>query len=62
MQHQKWMNAPHLPGCEYCRREPEPGWIEQDNNGPIVPCFCNPLSTKEGQIEAAYQQRNRQSN
>lgn len=30
-------------GCEYCAREPEPGYIETDNNGPIVPCpFCNP--------------------
>ena len=29
--------------CEYCSNESEPGWIETDNNGPIVPCpFCNP--------------------
>lgn len=28
-------------GCGYCRKEPEPGWIETDNNGPIVRCpFC----------------------
>ena len=30
-------------GCEYCEGEPEPGWIEMPNNGPIVECpFCNP--------------------
>ncbi len=30
------------PGCHYCERESEPGWLETDNNGPIVPCpFCN---------------------
>lgn len=29
--------------CPHCRNEPEPGWIETDNNGPIVPCpVCNP--------------------
>ncbi len=28
--------------CAHCVREPERGWIEQDNNGPIVPCpVCN---------------------
>jgi hypothetical protein len=30
-------------GCNYCEGEAEPGWIETDNNGPIVPCpICNP--------------------
>ncbi len=29
-------------GCEHCASEAEPGWIETDNNGPIVPCpLCN---------------------
>ena len=30
--------------CTYCEGTgPEPGWIEQDNNGPIVSCpVCNP--------------------
>jgi len=23
-------------GCRYCEHEPKPGWIETDNNGPIV--------------------------
>ncbi|MER9829197.1 hypothetical protein NKJ51_12520 [Mesorhizobium sp. M0134] len=28
--------------CFYFEDEPEPGWIETDNNGPIVPCpVCN---------------------
>jgi hypothetical protein len=35
-------NCPH---CEYDRRFPgmeSGGWIQQDNNGPIVPCpLCN---------------------
>ena len=31
-----------LAACPDCEREPEPGWIETDNNGPIVPCpVCN---------------------
>jgi hypothetical protein len=31
-----------IPGCDYCRGGPEPGWIETDNNGPIVNCpMCN---------------------
>lgn len=29
-------------GCPMCARESEPGWIETDNNGPIVRCACNP--------------------
>lgn len=29
--------------CMHCLNETEPGWVEQDNNGPIVPCqVCNP--------------------
>lgn len=28
--------------CQHCINETERGWIEQDNNGPIVPCpVCN---------------------
>lgn len=31
--------------CPHCAREPEHGWIETDNNGPIVPCpVCSPLN------------------
>lgn len=38
----KSKDAPVL-GCSYCENEPEPGYIEIDNNGPIVPCpMCNP--------------------
>lgn len=30
-------------GCYYCEGESDPGWIETDNNGPIVSCpICNP--------------------
>jgi hypothetical protein len=48
--------------CPMCSGEPEPGWIETDNNGPYGPCpGCNPLATKEGQIEAAWQQRDSQT-
>lgn len=43
------VNAPervaHCQHCEYDRRFPgfeNGGWIQQDNNGPIVPCpVCN---------------------
>lgn len=29
-------------GCDFCKGEPEPGWIETTDNGPIVPCpICN---------------------
>lgn len=28
--------------CFYCASEPEPGWIEMPNNGPIASCpICN---------------------
>lgn len=33
----------HQVQCFYCASEPEPGWIETPDNGPIVRCpFCNP--------------------
>lgn len=29
--------------CYYCKGEPEPGYIEMPNNGPLVNCpICNP--------------------
>jgi len=29
--------------CAYCKDEAEPGRIETDNNGPILPCpVCSP--------------------
>lgn len=32
-----------IVACRNCDGEPEPGWIETLNNGPIVPCpICNP--------------------
>lgn len=32
--------------CPACRDEANPGWIELDNNGPVVPCWkCNPDGT-----------------
>lgn len=37
----RWLFAPR--GCPACAGEPEPGWIETDDNGPIVPCgLCTP--------------------
>lgn len=33
-----YLERRHESGCAYCRNEPEPGWIEMDNNGPIVRC------------------------
>jgi hypothetical protein len=43
---QKLHNAAHCPHCEYDRRFPgfeQGGWMQQDNNGPIVSCpMCNP--------------------
>lgn len=35
--------------CFYCADEPEPGWIETDNNGPIVPC---PICSPTGRLKA----------
>jgi hypothetical protein len=38
-------NPAFCPHCEYDRRFPgfeAGGWMQQDNNGPIVPCpMCN---------------------
>ena len=40
-------SEPEEPYCEYCQAESEPGWIETDNNGPIVPCpICNDDGSK----------------
>lgn len=47
-------------GCEHCRNEPEPGWIETDNNGPIMPCRCNPVTEKDLAWDRAEAQRNAQ--
>ena len=39
--------------CFYCKNEPEPGWLETDNNGPIVPCpICNPKGKYDGCIQS----------
>lgn len=36
------MTCVEPPECPACKGEPEPGWIETPNNGPIVPCWlCN---------------------
>lgn len=43
-----------LKRCEYCRDEPLAGWIETDNNGPVVPCpSCNDKSRFEREYEKA---------
>ena len=40
--------------CHYCKGEPEAGWIETPNNGPIVPCpVCNPKTQREIEYERA---------
>lgn len=37
------MTTDRKAGCHYCAGEPEPGFIEMPNNGPIVHCpICNP--------------------
>jgi hypothetical protein len=40
------MRSSECPHCEYDRRFPgfeAGGWVQQDNNGPIVSCpVCNP--------------------
>ena len=46
-------------GCRYCmpngRPDPEPGWIEMDNNGPIVSCpICNKDGDNDRIWELAY--------
>ncbi len=43
-----------LKRCEYCRNEPEPGWIDTDDNGPIVPCpVCNQKTRFEREFDKA---------
>lgn len=51
-----------MAGCDHCRNAgPEPGWIEQDNNGPIVSCpICNPKGEEERAWEMALAQQARQ--
>lgn len=50
-------------GCKYCEGEQEPGFIEMDNNGPIVACpVCNadydtPQKRREREYEAALRAR-----
>jgi hypothetical protein len=40
--------------CQHCKGEPEAGWIETPNNGPIVPCpFCNAASQREIEYDRA---------
>jgi uncharacterized OB-fold protein len=40
--------------CYYCKGEPEAGWIEIPNNGPIVPCpVCNPKTQREIEYDRA---------
>lgn len=47
--------------CEYCKGEPEPGWIEMDNNGPVVCCpVCNPDGDAERAWEMAEAEAQRQ--
>lgn len=44
--------------CFYCKGEPETGWIETGNNGPIVPCpVCNPKTDREIEYDRAERQR-----
>lgn len=49
-------------GCAHCQsRGPELGWIETDNNGPIVCCpMCNPNGEKDRSFDLAEAQRDRQ--
>ena len=47
-----------MMACVYCSGEPEPGWIEMPNNGPIVPCpICSPKTEKDIAWERAERQR-----
>ena len=48
------MSEAKLRGCDYCAGEPEPGWIEMRNNGPIVPC---PICNNEDDYDRAERQR-----
>lgn len=53
-------------GCDHCKGEREPGFIEMRNNGPIVACpVCNgdydsPSQVREREFEAAEAQRRRE--
>lgn len=47
-----------MVGCDYCSNEPEAGYIEMDNNGPIVGCpVCNPITKNEQAWDMAEKQR-----
>jgi hypothetical protein len=48
--------------CRHCKGAgPKAGWIEQNNNGPIVPCpVCNPKADREIEYERAVAQRSLQ--
>jgi hypothetical protein len=48
-------------GCEHCKGGPEPGFIETDNNGPILACLaCNPTGDKDRAWDRAEAQRDYQ--
>lgn len=51
-----------MPGCQHCKDAgPKPGWIEIDNNGPIVACpVCNLRGEDERAWDLAEAQRLRQ--
>lgn len=44
----------NLGRCPCCKGEPEPGYIETGNNGPIVPC---PMCNAEDDYDRAERQR-----
>ena len=44
-------------GCRYCEGEPEAGYIEMPNNGPVVPC---PICNNETDFDKAEAQRDAQ--
>jgi hypothetical protein len=43
--------------CPHCAGEPEPGYIEMSDNGPIVPC---PMCNKETDFDRAERQKRMQ--
>lgn len=45
-------------GCRYCQGEPEPGYIEMPNNGPVVPC---PICNRKDDYDFAEAQRQEQA-
>lgn len=48
-------------GCAYCVGEPTPGYIEQLDNGPVVPCpNCNSKNDREIAYDRAEMQRENQ--